>query len=117
VLPRKLEYLRVGGMIGIFDRDDGPPELRIFIAKIARELLLGLRRSDQQDFMGPREGMGDIIEEVMIRGRSVSAMRALSAVNPLVLILRVNPALFLFRGVEVPCGCVLMIDPNNRMVV
>jgi hypothetical protein len=47
----------------------------------------------------------------------MTAMRALAAVDPLMLILRMHHGLFLCRWREVPCGCFLVIDPNNRMIV
>ena len=54
VAARVVQDLRIGGMIGGFDRHDGFAQLRILVAKIAGELLLGLRRTDQREFHGRR---------------------------------------------------------------
>lgn len=104
-------------MVGSFDRHDGFSELRLFIAKISGELPLGLCGTDQQYLMGASQRFSDIVKKMMIGGSSMTAMRALAAVDPLMLILRMHHGLFLCRWREVPCGCFLVIDPNNRMIV
>jgi hypothetical protein len=44
-------------------------------------------------------------------------MRALAAVDSLMLILRMHDGFFLVCRREMPCGRFLMIDPYDRMVV
>src|ERR1700722_6974369 len=104
-------------MIGGFDRHDGFAQRWMFVAKIGGKLLLGLRRADQQYLMGARQRFGNILEKMRIGGRSMTAMRALAAVNPLMLVLRMHHGFFLLGRREVPGGCLLMIDPNNCMIV
>jgi len=104
-------------VIGAFDCDDGLPKLRVFIAQIGGELLLGLCGANHQDFVGTAQGLRNIIEKMMIGRRLVTAVCALAAVNPLVLILGTHHGLFLFRRGEMPRGCLLVIDPNDGMVV
>jgi hypothetical protein len=67
--------------------------------------------------MGAAQGLRDIIEKMMIGLRFVTAMRALAAVDALVLVLRMHHGLFLFRWREMPCGCFLVIYPNDGVVV
>ena len=67
--------------------------------------------------MGAGERLRDVIEKMMIGAGSMTAVRALAAVYPLMLIFRVHLGLFLFGRREVPRGRLLMIDPNNRMIV
>jgi hypothetical protein len=44
-------------------------------------------------------------------------MRALAAVYPLMIVVRMHHFFFLFRGREMPCGGLLMVHPNDGMVV
>jgi hypothetical protein len=104
-------------VVGSLDRDDGFSQQRLLVAQISGELLLGLCGTDQQNFMGASQRFGDIIEKMMISAGSVTAVRALAAVNALMLILRVYHRLFLFCRREVPGGRLLMIDPYNGMIV
>jgi hypothetical protein len=59
----------------------------------------------------------DVIEEMMIGRRFMTAVRALSAVNPLMPVLRVQHRFLLFRWREMPGGCFLMVYPNDGVVV
>src|SRR5450432_3556755 len=102
VPARVIQDLRVGGMVGSFDRHDEFSQLRIFVAKISGELLLGLSGTNQQNLMGASQCLGDVIEKMMIGGRSMTAMRALAAVDPLMLIFRMHHGLFLFGRRKVP---------------
>jgi hypothetical protein len=117
MLARVAQDLRVGGVIGAFDCDYGLPKLRIFVAQIGGEFLLGLRRANHQDFVRTAQGLGDIIEKMMIGRRFVTAVRALAAVDLLVLIRGMHHLLFLFRRREMPGGCFLVIYPNDSVVV
>jgi hypothetical protein len=117
MLARVAQDLRVGGVIGAFDCDYGLPKLRIFIAQIGGEFLLGLRRANHQNFVGSAQGLRDIIKEMMIGRRFMTAVRALATVDPLVLIRGVHHFLFLFRRREMPGGCFLVIYPNDGVVV
>ena len=112
-----IQDLRIGRMIGGFDRHDGFSQLRILVAKVAGEFLLGLCGADQQNFMGAGQRLRDVIEKMMIGAGSMTAVRALAAVHPLMPIFRVHHGLFLLCRREVPRGCLLVIDPNNRMIV
>jgi hypothetical protein len=67
--------------------------------------------------MGAGQRARDIIEKVMIGGGSMTAMRALAAVDPLMLVLSMHHRFLLIGRCEVPCSCFLVINPNNRMVV
>ena len=53
------QHFSVGGMIGVLDGDDGAAQLRVFVAQIARELLLGLRGSDHQNLVHALERVRD----------------------------------------------------------
>jgi len=91
------QYFGVGGMIGVFDGDDGLSELRVLVAQIGGELLLGLRGTDQQNLMRTAQGLGDIIEKMVVGRRLVTAVSAFAAVNALMLIFGADLGLFL-RG-------------------
>ena len=104
-------------MIRVLDGDDGAAQLRILFAQVARELLLGLRRSDHQNFMHAFECVRDFIKEMMIGGRLVTAVRALAAMYALMLVLRVDHRIRLLGRCELPSGRLLMIDPNDGVKV
>jgi hypothetical protein len=55
----------------------------------------------------------DFIEEVRIGGRLVPAMRALAAMHALMLVTSMDHGARLFGRGELPCGRLLMIDPND----
>jgi hypothetical protein len=117
MFARIAQDLGVGGVIGVFDRDDGFSKLRVFVAQIGGEFLLGLRRADQQNLMGTAQGLRDVIEEMMVRRGLVTAVSTLAAVDTLVLILRTQFGFFLLGGREVPGGCFLVIYPNDGVIV
>ena len=108
--------LRIGGVIGGFDCDDGFAQLRMLVAKISGELLLGLCGTINNISWAPASAFATS-SKMMICARSMTAMRALTAVDPLMLIFRVHHRLFLFCRREVPRGCLLVINPNNCMIV
>ena len=115
--PRIRQHFSVGGMIGILYGDDGAAQLRVLVAQIARELLLGLRGSDHQNFMHAFERVRDLIKKMLIGRRLVPAVRALAAVHALMLIVRMNHGARLLGRRELPCGRPLMIDPDDGMIV
>lgn len=115
--PRIAQHFGIGGVIGILNRDDGAAQLRVFVPQVARELLLGLSRSDHQNFMHAFERLRDFIKELAIGGRLVAAMGTLSAVYALMLIVRMDHGIRLFRRCELPSGCLLMIDPNDGVIM
>jgi hypothetical protein len=63
------------------------------------------------------ERVRDFIEEVMIGGRLVAAVRALAAVYALMLVMRVDYRVRLLGRRELPSGRSLMIDPDNGVIV
>lgn len=102
-------------MIGILDGDDRFPQRGVLVAQIVRELLFGLRGTDQENLMYAIEGVNDFVKEVWIGGRFVTAVRALAAVHTLVLVVSMNHGARLFGGCELPGGRLLMVDPNDSM--
>jgi len=111
--PRVSQHFAVGGVIGILDGDDAAAQLRVLVAQVVRELLLGLRGPDDENFMDALQRVRDIVEVMPIRGRLVAAVRALAAVDSLVLIMRVDHRARLLGRGELPDGRPLMIDPDD----
>ena len=89
----------------------------MLVPQIVGELLLGLRRSDHQNFVCSLEGVRNVIKILTIGRRFVAAVSALAAVYALMLIVRVNHAARLFGRGEMPSRRLLMIDPNYSMIV
>ena len=94
---RVIQHLRIGGMIGAFDGNDRFPQRRVFLPQVARELLFGLGGTDHENLVRTRECLCDVVEEMMIRRRSMAAMLTFAAVNALMLIFGADLGLFL-RG-------------------
>jgi hypothetical protein len=115
--PRKSQHFSVGGMIGILDGDDSVSQLRVLVAQIARELLLGLRGPDHQNLVHAFKRVRDFIKEAMIGGRLVAAVRALAAVHALMLVMRMDYRTRLLGRRELPNGRSLMIDPYHRVIM
>lgn len=111
------QYLGIGGMVGVLDRDDGSAQLRMLVAQVAREFLFALRGSHQQNFVRAIKRVGYICEEMRVGGGLVAAMRTLSAVHALMLIMRMDHAVRLLGRRELPHGRPLMINPNDCMIV
>jgi hypothetical protein len=104
-------------MIGILNGDDSAAQLRVLAAQIGRELLLGLRGSDHQNFMYAFERVRDLIKILPIGGRLLTAVRALAAVSALMLAVRMDHGVRLFGRRELPNGRALMIDPDDGVIV
>src|SRR5712675_1403164 len=104
-------------MVGALHRDDALAERCVFLLQEIRKLLLGLRRSDDQDLMRAREGRCHFLEELRIGRMFMSAVRALAAMYLLMLIVGAHQRPFFFSGRELPHRGFLMIDPNHGMIV
>jgi hypothetical protein len=117
VLSRISQHFGIGGMVGTLDGDDGAAQVRMFVSQKNGELLLGLRGTDDQNFMCPSESMRHFLKKPRIGGSLVSAMSALAAMNVLMLIVRVDHGAGLLGGGELPGCCLLMIDPNDGVKV
>lgn len=104
-------------MVGILDGDDGTAQLRMLVTQIVCEVLLGLRRSDHQNFVCTLEGVRDVIKKMAIGKRLVAAVSAFAAVYALMLIMCVDHAARLFGRSEMPGRRLLMIDPNYSMIM
>lgn len=111
------QYLGIGGMVGVLDRDDGRAQLRMLVAQVAREFLFALRGSHQQNFVRAIKRVGYIREEMRVGRGLVATMRTFSAVHALMLIMRMNHAVRLLGRRELPHGRPLMINPNGCMIV
>lgn len=94
---RVIQHLRIGGMIGAFDGNDGFPQRRVFLAQVAGEFLFALGGTDHENLVRTRERLCDVVEEMMIRRRSMTAMLTFAAVNALMLVLGADLGLIL-RG-------------------
>jgi hypothetical protein len=117
VLARVAQDLRIGWMIGVLDGNDRLCQLRMLVAQVDRKLMFCLRRTNQQDLVRTRNRLRDFLEKVMVGGGFVAPVGAFAAVHTLVLVIGVNVGVFLRRRREVPSGRLLMIYPNNRMIV
>lgn len=115
--PRVGEYFRVGGMVGTFNGDDGAAQGRVLVAQVGRKLLLGLRRPDHQNFVRALERMRGVIEKMAVGRRLVTAVGAFAVMHALMLFMRVNNGALLLGRRELPNSRLLMVDPNDRMVV
>ena len=104
-------------MIGVLDRNYRVCELRVLVAQVDRKLMFCLRRANQQDLVRTRNRLRDFLEKVMVGGGFVAAVGAFAAVHAQVLVMGVNMGVFLRRRREVPGGRLLMVYPNNRMIV
>jgi hypothetical protein len=115
--PRIGQDFGIGGMIGVLDGNNAAAQLRVFFMQVARELLFGLRRPDYQDLMCALERLCNFIKKLVIGGGFVAAMIALAAVYTLVLVMRMDHGVRLLGGGEVPSGRLLVIDPNDGVIV
>ena len=117
MLARIRQDFGIGGMVRGLDGDHRSAQRCVLGFEECRELLLGLRRADHQNLVRTGECLRNFIEKPVIRGRLVAAVRALAAVHPLMLLMCMDDAVGLFRGGELPDGRLLMIDPNDGMIV
>jgi hypothetical protein len=107
----------IGGMIGVLDGDDAAAQLRMFLTQVVRELLLGLRRPDYQYLVRALESLCNFIKKLVIGGRFVAAVIGLAAVYTLMLVMRMDHGVRLLRRGEMPGGRLLVIDPNDGVIV
>src|ERR1700688_508928 len=111
------ENLGVGGMIGTLDGDDAAAQLRVLVAQVGCEFLLGLRRPDHENLVRSLERLRGVIEKVAIGGRLVATMGAFAAVHAFMLIMRMDVGARLLGRSEMPDRRLLVVDPNDRMIV
>src|SRR5882762_2594137 len=104
-------------MVGGLHRDDALAERRVFLFQEIRKLLFGLRRSGDQDLMSARESSRHFLEDLRIGRMLMSAVRALAAVQLLMMIVGVHERPYFFSGCELPHRGLLMIDPYHGMIV
>ncbi len=95
--PRVGEYFCIAGMIGVFNRYDALAERCVFLFQKRGEFLFGLGRPDNQYLVCTGERLGHFLEKLGIGRMLGIAVRALTAMHFLVLVVRMND-LVLFVG-------------------
>jgi hypothetical protein len=117
VLARVRQQLRVGGMIRIFHRDDHGADLSMLAAQKRDEFILGLCRPYDENFVYSSKALRDLLEEHKVVWRLVAAVRSAAQMGSLMLIVGLGDRLCLGVVIEVPHHSLVMIDPDNRMIV
>jgi hypothetical protein len=114
--PRELQEFAVGGVIHRFDAHDARRDCRIVCLQVLEQLELGSGRTDNQDFVGILDRVGDRLVVRVILRQVARSDSALFVMQVLVLRLRMDDACFGIIGVELDDVRFAVVDPDDKVI-
>lgn len=116
-LSGQRHQLSVGWVIECLDSRNAFEKLGMGALDVRRELVLGTRRSCDQDCARAREGLRNALQEVMIHGRVTTTSGIGFMMDVLMRMRAVNDCTIYLARVELKHLSFVVVDPNQGVIV
>jgi hypothetical protein len=117
ILAGKPEQFTIARVIQWLDTSDSCCEAWPVLAQIGSQFLLRTRRPGDQEDPGVQQVFGDMLEKGLVNRRVPAIAGIRLVMDMLVWMAAANGVEFDVRGVELEDSGLLMVDPDNRVIM